>query len=93
MKSYFLEGLGDVVLVRNELSNILPNWVDPWLLKTTDADPVAYFTVVANEADVVSIQADLSGRHYDEDGAVLTILRELQKRLGGIVRDDNDNEL
>ncbi|MGR8959980.1 hypothetical protein [Rhizobium leguminosarum] len=93
MKSYFLEGLRDVAIVRSELSRLLPNGVDPWLLIAADPYPLAYFTVIASEEDAPSIQADLSGRHYDQDGAVLEILRELQKRVGGVVRDDNDNKL
>ena len=107
MKSYFIEGLGDLGPVRSELSKLLPGQVDPWLLLTADDDVVAYFNISteefnisteefnisAEEADGLCVVADISGRHYYQDEAVLKILRELQKRLGGVVRDDDDNEL
>ena len=100
MKSYFIEGLGDLGRVRSELSKLLPGQADPWLLLTADDDVVAYFNISteefnfsAEEAYGLCVVADISGRHYYQDEAVLKILRELQKRLGGVVRDDDDNEL
>jgi hypothetical protein len=92
MKSYFLEELGDPVRVRGELSNLLPDQVDPWVLLASDDDALAYFNVITKEAGVSHVQADISGRH-NRDEAVLEVLRELQKRLGGVLRDDDDNEL
>jgi hypothetical protein len=93
MKSYFLEDLGDPARVRGELSKLLPIQVDPWLLLASDDDALAYFNVLTREPGVSHVQADISGRHFDRDEAVLEVLRELQKRLGGVVRDDDDNEL
>jgi len=100
MKSYLLEGLGDLDRARSELSKLLPGQADPWLLLTADDDVVAYFNISTEEfnfsteeADVRCVVADISGRHYYQDEAVLKILRELQKRLGGVVRDDSYNEL
>jgi len=92
MKSYYLEGLGDPSLVRGELAKLLPGQIDPWLLLASDEDVLAYFNVIA-EADGSHIEADISGRHYNRDQAVLEVLRGLQKELGGVVRDDDDNEL
>jgi hypothetical protein len=93
MKSWFLEELCDPARVRGELSNLLPNQVDPWVLLASDDDALAYFNVITTEAGVSHVQADISGRYYNRDKAVLEVLRELQKRLGGVVRDDDDNQL
>jgi hypothetical protein len=49
--------------------------------------------VITKEASFSYIQVDISGRSYNRDEAVLEVLRELQKRLGGVVRDDDDNAL
>lgn len=93
MKSYFLEGLGDVSLVRSELSKLLPDRIDPWLLNAGDQDPVAYFSVAASCDGSSCIQADMSGRHFHQDEMVVRVLRQLQGQLGGVIRDDNDDEL
>jgi hypothetical protein len=93
MKSYCLEELGDPVRVRGELSNLLPSQVDPWVLLAADDDALAYFNVITKKAGASHVQVDISGRHYNRDEAVLEVLRELQKRLGGVLRDDDDNEL
>lgn len=93
MKSYFLEELGDPVRVRNELSKLLPGQIDPWLLLAPDGDAMAYFNVVEEDAGTTSVDVDISGRRYNCDEEVLDVLRELQTRLGGVVRDDDDNEL
>ncbi|WP_421696745.1 hypothetical protein [Aestuariivirga sp.] len=45
MRVYFPEELGELGLVHTELSNLLPDSVDPWLLKATEVDPFAYFNV------------------------------------------------
>jgi hypothetical protein len=71
----------------------LPNQVDPWVLLASDGGALAYFNVITKEASFSYIQADISGRSYNRDEAVLEVLRELQKRLGGVVRDDDDNAL
>ena len=92
MKSYFLEEVtGDLARVRRELSKLLPVQTDPWVLFAANADPMAYFDLTSERPGTFDIQADVSSRHLNEDTAVLEVLRELQKRLGGIVRDDNGN--
>lgn len=92
MKSYFLEEVTEgLARVRGELSKLLPVQTDPWVLFAANADPVAYFDVTTNDPGTCNVQADVSGRHFNEDTAVLEVLRELQKRLGGIIRDDNGN--
>jgi hypothetical protein len=92
MKSYFLEGTGDIADVRGALSALLPGQADPWLLHAALDDVLAYLDVTANETGAWSIQADVSGRHYDCDNMVLNVLRKLQRQLGGLVRDDDGND-
>ena len=91
MKSYFLDELNDEDSARTALSQALPNWVDPWLLKDERDDVIAYFNVSRSSEGKVSIEADLSGRHYDEDASVIRLLKSLKDRLGGVVTDDDDN--
>lgn len=93
MKSYFLERLSDEYLARNQLSSLLPAQADPWLLLSGEGDPIAYFNLVTDDAGVWCIQADVSGRHYEKDDAVLSIFRRLQQGIGGVIRDDDDNRL
>ncbi|WP_076863385.1 hypothetical protein [Bradyrhizobium mercantei] len=88
MKSYFLEELGEVSLVRSELSAVLPRQVDPWLLLADDETPVAYFSIADATDGGSCVQADMSGRHFHQDELVLSVLRKLQARLGGVIRDD-----
>lgn len=90
MKSYFLERLSDPHSARAELSRTFPGQADPWLLTTGDGDPIAYLNVDEDEHGTYWIKADVSGRHFDQDEAVLNVLRAFQSKLGGIVADDDD---
>jgi hypothetical protein len=89
LKSYFLEGLIDEPSARCALSKVLPGQVDPWLLNSEAGDPIAYFNVDKNEDGISCIQADVSGRHFDEGDRVLSVLHKLQCQLGGTVTDDS----
>ena len=99
MKSYFLEAVVDRVAARAELTELLPGQTEPWLLPTADgSDTIAYFNVF--EADDGSgcqgpnfVMADISGRHFHEDRKIIDVLHVLQGRIGGVVRDDRDNDL
>jgi hypothetical protein len=92
VKSYFLEEIAsDLARVRSELSKLLPVQTDPWVLFAANADPLAYYDVTMDDQGTCDVQADVSGRHFNEDTSVLEVLRELQKQLGGIVRDDGGN--
>lgn len=93
MKSYFLEGLTDYDTARRALSDRLPHWVEPWLLNDEAGDTVAFLTIEQSEGGTTAIQADLSGRHFDEAHKVIELLRSLQITLGGQVSDDNENAL
>lgn len=92
MKSYFLEELPDETAARAALSELLPYWINPWLLGSKD-EAVAYLNANQDAECGVMVQADISGRHDNEDGQVLTVLRQLQERVGDILRDDDDSEL
>ena len=91
MKSYFFDGLHDEASARIALSQALPNWVDPWLLKDEHDDVMAFFNVNNSPDGSVSIQADLSGRHHGEGEAVIRLLILLKGKNGGVVTDDDDN--
>jgi len=52
--------------------------------------PIAYFNI-ANEGGVTNLYADVSGRHFNEDQAVIDVLRKISKLVGGVVEDDNGN--
>ena len=89
LKSYFLEGLIDEQSARCALSKVLPGQVDPWLLNSEAGDPIAYFSVEKNEDGIFCIQADVSGRHFDQDDRASSVLHKLQCRFGGTVTDDS----
>jgi hypothetical protein len=85
LKSYFLEGLIDEQSARCALSKALPGQVDPWLPNSEAGDPIAYFDVEKNEDGIFCIQADVSGRHFDQDERISSVLQELRCQLGGTV--------
>ena len=84
MKSYFLSHATKIAEVERALSDLLPGQTRPWLLLSPKSDPVAYFHLAAEG----EVQADISGRHYNEDAVVLSILRRLQSRVGGDISCD-----
>jgi hypothetical protein len=89
LKSYFLEGPIDEQSARCALSKVLPGQADPWLLNSEAGDPIAYFNIDKNEHGISCIQADVSGRHFNEDDRVLSVLYKLQGQLGGTVTGHN----
>lgn len=96
MKSYALECILSSQKARAKLDRLLPGQQDPWLLKSGDEDAIAYFNATADEDGsdwhVPYVSADVSGRHHDQDTAVIFILRQLQSAVGGDIRND-DGEL
>ena len=90
MKSYFLIHVQHEGAARMALSKILPVQAEPWVLFDPKGNAVAYFNIDLEE-DVLQVQVDISGRHYNEDLKVIRVLRELQKMTGGIILDDFDN--
>jgi len=87
MKSHLLVGIASEALTREVLRSLLPGQEEPWLLLASAEDPIAYFSI-GSELDgekSVHVQADVSGRHYNEDIKVLEILRRLQASVGGVI--------
>ena len=85
MKSYFLAPIASSSAAIAALSVVLPGQVGTWLLKDDDGDVIAYFSLI--EADSTTgartIQADVSGRHYDRDADVVSVLEALREKIGG----------
>ena len=78
-------------LARRRLDRLLPGQQDPWLLTSSEDDPVAYFNVIPGEGSgQFGVSADISGRHYREDAAVIFIPRQLQLVVGGNLTNDFD---
>ena len=94
MKSYFLEGIASVEEAKVVLRDLLPGQENPWLLRAPDGDAIAYFRVEARgeaedpEIELPAVLVDISGRHYHADDQVLTVLRALQRTIGGRITDD-----
>lgn len=93
MKSFFLDGMGEMLLVRNELSRLFPSQCEPWVLTASDEDPIAYFNLFDENNGAWLVQVDIGGRHFDRSPSVLGILKELQEKVGGRITDDDDNKL
>lgn len=96
MKSYFLEGLTDGSAADAKLASLLPGQTKPSVLLADAGDAIAYFNSRSpgTGEDALGpflIQADISGRHYNDDETVLRVLRRIQQELGGQIRDDDDN--
>jgi len=90
MKSYFLQSVDRPLDVDAALSRLLPGQRSPWLLCSSDGDPAAYFDV--DSTDPTTVFADMSGRNYSGDPAVISTLRALQALVGGIIVDQDDEE-
>jgi hypothetical protein len=68
----------------------LPGQRDPWLLLAKDGDPIAYFNLELDGSDWAApyIQADVRGRHYNEDDAVTAVLNKIAALVGGRIERD-----
>lgn len=87
MKSYFLERVRGRAETEAALSGLLPGQTHPWILWHAPGDPIAYL-YIGEERNALHVQADISGRHCYRDDEVVDVLRELQRRVGGIVLRD-----
>ncbi|QEN84767.1 hypothetical protein FZC33_00295 [Labrys sp. KNU-23] len=96
MKSYFLEELHDNIAAEEALTESLPGQARPWVIWTSGRDDVVAYLNVCEETKGETprgpfvIQADISGRHYHDDQKVIEVLCRLQERLGGTIRNDDD---
>ncbi len=90
MKSYFLDHVASIQAAEDALTRELPGQAHPWLVFDATGDPIAYLYVDATleECSGLRIQADISGRHYNEDKVVIEVLQRLQSRVGGTISND-----
>ena len=90
MKSYFLEHVSSLANAESALRAELPGQEHPWVLRATDGDVIAYFNVapVLDGEPNLHVQADVSGRHYNEDAPVIDLLQRLRASVGGLVTND-----
>jgi len=80
MKSYFLEPISSREAGVSALSKILPGQENPWILWAPQGEAIAYLNVYYGDEEKPNkcfIQADVSGRHFDRDEDVLSLLRSL----------------
>jgi hypothetical protein len=91
MKSYALDCISSIDVAKAALNSALPGQSSPWLLRADDNDVIAYFNVIKTDVDLVgpAVTADISGRHYNEDRRVLTVLALIQKSVGGEIKGDS----
>ncbi len=94
MKSYFLGPIPSRTEAAAALTSILPGQAEPWLLKHTSGNAIAYFNLADPEEEIDTpgtsvIQADMSGRHYNEDAAVIEVLEKIRQLIGGSISDDH----
>lgn len=100
LKSYLLFSVASADAAASALDQRLPGQRDPWLLLDRDGDVIAYFVAEPSNLDYEGpddpngpgplVQADISGRHYYEDDAVISVLRDIQLVVGGMLKNDND---
>jgi hypothetical protein len=90
MKSMALSAIPNPDNILAVLDQVLPGQREPWLLLATDGDPIAYFNVLTEGTDWEApyIQADISGRHYNEDDAVVAVLSKIASHVGGRIEHD-----
>jgi len=86
MKSVLLTDIQKPDEVRAALSGVLPGQQEPWLLLAAAGDPIAYFHVDTDGE--VTVTADISGRHYNEDDAVIGVLQKIQLAVGGKIETE-----
>lgn len=85
MKSYLLIGIENIAVAERTLDVCLPGQRHPWLLLSDTGDAIAYFNIdeCLDGTAMPHIAADVSGKHFDRDEAVLTVLEALRSQLGG----------
>jgi hypothetical protein len=85
MKTYCLAPIASRDDAVSILNSVLPGQSNPWVLKDSTGDAIAYFSLVESEpcTGLRTILADVSGRHYNEDEVVLSVLKKFKADLGG----------
>jgi hypothetical protein len=89
MKSYFLAPI-ESGSAAAALDSILPAQGDTWLLKDAAGDVMAYFSLVERDSTTGerTIQVDVSGRHFNRDADIISVLQRLREKLGGEITND-----
>jgi hypothetical protein len=90
MKSYFLAPIASRSAAVTALNSLLPGQAETWLLKDTIGDVMAYFSLVESDSTTGArtIQVDVSGRHYNRDGNIMSVLQKLRQQIGGEITND-----
>jgi hypothetical protein len=86
VKTYCLSPISSRSLAAEMLSALLPGQHEPWLLRDGSGDTMAYFNIDdVDQPGVLTVSADISGRHYNCDAEVVSVLESLRARVGGDV--------
>jgi hypothetical protein len=90
MKSYFLAPIASRDAAIVALTAALPGQIEPWLLKDVAGDVIAYFSLVESDSTtgLRTISADVSGRHFNQDSDVLSVLQKFKAEIGGEITND-----
>lgn len=89
MRTYCLSPIASRSTAAETLDSLLPGQREPWLLKDETGDAMAYFNIDdIDQSHVLTVSADISGRHYNCDAAVVSVLERLRDRVGGEITND-----
>jgi hypothetical protein len=91
VKSYFLAPIASRDDAVTALKAVLPEANQTWLLKDAAGDVMAYLYLAEPDGGTIdkrTIVADISGRHYNCDKDVISVLQKLKERLGGQITND-----
>ena len=84
MKSYLLGPISSRSRAIEKLDALLPGQREPWLLTDPSGDAMAYFNVYDTDPPgVTTVSADISGRHYNCDAEVVSVLERLRAHVVG----------
>jgi hypothetical protein len=85
VKSYLLAPIVSRDEAVAALKAVLPEENKTWLLKDVAGDAMAYFYLAEPDGVIEerTIVADISGRHYNCDADVISVLKKLKEQLGG----------
>jgi hypothetical protein len=84
VKTYCLSPISSRSAAAERLIALLPGQHEPWLLRDGSGDVVAYFNIDDTDPPgALSVLADISGRHYNSDAEVVSVLEQLRAHVGG----------